>query len=278
MSGKIINIEDIIPVGSATLFLLMSLWKEYPDAFTLYFRYAVQMRLQNNRMTKSTDKFMENAMGWGHSRFIKAKKLLKDAGLIEVTPIKNDEGKVTEWAVKVLTVTEFNPDVTNCESNWGERWKAKPQKYRKPEVSNSTSIDSLPLNIGNIKEEIISNIKENKEKDNFWNSRDVIVWVIDAIRASGKMYSKWEEIFAFQLMKDSQFIEVCKEYWCIKDCVDDIMRYALADGFWCDKLNWIKGFRYNWGKIYNQMKTNWKIKKRLNKQSEEDFLSILNSV
>ena len=99
-----LNVNDIIPI-TADVYSSLIQEKNGGDCMMLYIRFIMQMRMQNNTLTRSTDSFMMTAMGWGDARYRNAKNPLKELGLIKTTPIRGEDGCINEWGVEVMACT-----------------------------------------------------------------------------------------------------------------------------------------------------------------------------
>ena len=77
------------------------LWKLGADAYLLYSFYYRVAKFQRNRQPWANNEFTMKGLGWGKDRLKKAKGLLRDNGFIEDETIKNEDGKVSKWVIKL---------------------------------------------------------------------------------------------------------------------------------------------------------------------------------
>lgn len=71
-------------------------WKNWPDAFALYFKLMKQARIQETNQTFTLNQFLKNFFWWGHERLTKAKNTLKRLWLIDDVLIRAIDGKL-QW-------------------------------------------------------------------------------------------------------------------------------------------------------------------------------------
>lgn len=83
--------EDITLTHTPTSFKLL---QESPDAFTLYHFYCYTASWQQSQSIKATTRFASKGLGWGKNRLYKAKKILKDFGIIQDVQRRDKEGKI----------------------------------------------------------------------------------------------------------------------------------------------------------------------------------------
>lgn len=103
------DIDQIVSTTHHTVDMLLQ-YKNWPDALALYFRYIKQRKMQDNVNTYSTDVFMRKAMWWWKDRFQKAKKILRDLGMIETNSTTDENWKIIGWYVKVNFMITRTPD------------------------------------------------------------------------------------------------------------------------------------------------------------------------
>ena len=129
------NIDQIVSTTHHTVNKLL-LYKNWPNALALYFRYIQQRKMQENNQTLSVDSFMIQAMWWSKDKFYKAKKILCDNWLIEVIKKNDKYGKITWWYIKVNFVIQ-SPTIQETQS------------LEKPE-SGKTETNTLVENINTL--------------------------------------------------------------------------------------------------------------------------------
>lgn len=71
-------------------------WKNWPDAFALYFKLMKQARIQETNQTFTLNQFLKNFFWWGHERLAKAKNTLKKLWLVDDVLIRAENGKL-QW-------------------------------------------------------------------------------------------------------------------------------------------------------------------------------------
>lgn len=76
-------------------------WKNWPDAFALYFRLMKQARMQQTNQTWSLNEFLQKSMWWWRDRLQKAKKVLNDLWLIDYVQLREDGGKFWTQFIRV---------------------------------------------------------------------------------------------------------------------------------------------------------------------------------
>jgi hypothetical protein len=76
-------------------------WKNWPDAFALYFKLMKQARIQQTNQTYTLNEFLRNWMGRWADRLRNAKNILKRLGLVDDINIQDEKGKITWHYVRV---------------------------------------------------------------------------------------------------------------------------------------------------------------------------------
>ena len=77
------------------------LWDLGPDAYLLYSFYYKAAKFQKNKQPWANNAFAMKGLAWGKDRFKKAKSLLRDNGFLEDLPIRESDGKIQKWVVKL---------------------------------------------------------------------------------------------------------------------------------------------------------------------------------
>lgn len=81
------------------------------DLVALWVFYAYTCRWQNVNQAYATSNFVMKALGWGDVRFQKAKKTLRDMGLIQDVRQTDQTGRVVGWYVKVFHLAKATPPI-----------------------------------------------------------------------------------------------------------------------------------------------------------------------
>lgn len=158
-----INVYENMVVNIHTIHKLME-YKKWGDALLLWFRYYEQRNIQWQQNTFSTDEFMIKWMWWSKDRFIVAKKILKECGMIDIINVRdNKTHQSIWWFVKVnytfnpqsvrthniiMEVSKSSLDHQNPEiPDWGKPGsKIQPNyninNYRQPEIPFTESRDN----------------------------------------------------------------------------------------------------------------------------------------
>lgn len=76
-------------------------WKNWPDAFALYFRLMKQARIQQTNQTWSLNEFLQKSMGRWKDRLQNAKKVLNDLWLIDYVQLREWGGKFWTQFIRV---------------------------------------------------------------------------------------------------------------------------------------------------------------------------------
>lgn len=271
--------NEILSTTSITLINLLK-YKNGWDCLALYFRYQLQVRLQENSTTYSTDTFMEKAMGWGKLRLYNAKKILVDEWLISHVIRRGEDGRVSGHYIKInfLIRSQSNHTPTSPESG------STPHVV---EVETNT----LEKNIINTKEKKINTSTENKETIPKVTRKTIprtsVDELINSFKESLKVkdysYSNIKERqFAANLIRNREWNDLLLSTWLEpRLLVEFIMGYANADTFWSGKITSLMTFYYKFPLLINQMKTKG-IYKPLNREDEEkrkrDALEFYNSL
>ena len=83
-------------------------WKNWPDAFALYFKLMKQARIQQTNQTYTLNEFLRNWMGRWADRLRNAKNILKNLGLVDDINIQDEKGKITWHYVRVNYLIDEN--------------------------------------------------------------------------------------------------------------------------------------------------------------------------
>jgi hypothetical protein len=65
------------------------------DAMTLYVFYCMKSKREGNTSIKATDSYCMSGLSWGKDRFTRAKKILRDEGIIETVTRRDENNKIT---------------------------------------------------------------------------------------------------------------------------------------------------------------------------------------
>lgn len=99
--------EEIIMVTTETIHKLFS-YENGSDVVALYMFYHKQCKMQGTNQSFSTGDFVKKGMKWGNVRFLSAKAILKELGLIEDIVKRDDKGQVEGWYVKLNFIRSLN--------------------------------------------------------------------------------------------------------------------------------------------------------------------------
>jgi len=95
--------NDLLIMNIATV---DRLWDKSPDAYTLYSFYYKTAKWQKTNQIKANDVYLKKCLKWGIDRISKAKKELKDLGLVTLVQSKKN-GRIDGWYIKIeYMVTE----------------------------------------------------------------------------------------------------------------------------------------------------------------------------
>lgn len=92
--------EQITVVSTSTLHEIFKT-KYGADAIALYMFYYYTAKWQKTNQPRATNNFCMKGLNWGKARFKRAKKILRDCDLIEDISIKDKEGKISGWYIKI---------------------------------------------------------------------------------------------------------------------------------------------------------------------------------
>lgn len=147
--------DELIWLTVSKYALFMSYGKIGIDAKALYEHYQFTCIMQKTNTVWAAGKYCRQGLDWGRDRFEKAKKLLLDLGMIEISQERFDSGKFGKIFIKVkMKKVELEP----CDL---DRMPEKPQAVET--ASGQTAPNALTNNI---------NALTKKEIFIFWNSKD----------------------------------------------------------------------------------------------------------
>lgn len=159
-----INVYENMVVNIHTIHKLME-YKKWGDALLLWFRYYEQRNIQWQQNTFSTDEFMMKWMWRSKDRFIVAKKILKECGMIDVINVRDDKTHQSIWWFVKVNYT-FNPQSVRTHNIIMEVSKSSldHQNPENPDWGKSGSKIQPNYNINNYRHpEIIENPLLNSE-------------------------------------------------------------------------------------------------------------------
>lgn len=92
--------EQLTIVSTKTLHELFQM-EHGNEAIALYMFYYYTAKWQKTNQPKATESYCRKGLGWGKTRFRRAKKNLEKVGLIETVRAKNSEGEFTGYYIKL---------------------------------------------------------------------------------------------------------------------------------------------------------------------------------
>jgi len=98
----VLDANELFWVTSYTYDRIMEVgWKNWPDAFALYFKLMKQARIQQTNQTYSLNEFLKKWLWRGDERLKNAKNILKGLGLVDDITIRNEKWKITWHYIRV---------------------------------------------------------------------------------------------------------------------------------------------------------------------------------
>lgn len=98
----VLDANELFWITSYTYDRIMEVWwKQWPDAFALYFKLMKQARIQQTNQTYSSNSFLKDGMWWWTDRLRKAKNILKNLWLVDDVNIQDKKWKIIGHYVRV---------------------------------------------------------------------------------------------------------------------------------------------------------------------------------
>lgn len=240
--------------------------KDGENLVALWIRYARQARMQSSEETKSYDGFMREQMGWGEEKFKKAKRALKELGLIETSRTSGGD-----WVTKVYG------EIPTEDSMETHRLETHPLAENQP-VGNQPVIDTIVYN----KEK--KDKRDKKEDDGKEEEKKEISRIIhsfyNVLIEEGIPRKKEANEFVWvtavrSLLKNGDFLRASSSVGTPEELLVLLTRYGVKDGFWADKVSCLTGICRHWPTIYTQAKAKSFIKPKAKKISEDELRDLI---
>lgn len=161
-------------------------WKNWPDAFALYFRLMKQARIQQTNQTWSLNEFLQKSMGRWKDRLQNAKRVLNDLWLIDYVQLREWGGKfwtqfirvnylIDEQKVRTNSITydlmvdqltkipaDDKTETNALNTKIGNAWNTKPKK-------KNAEIPSI--------DELVEAYREDERINEAFLEEDIIEWL-----------------------------------------------------------------------------------------------------
>lgn len=241
-------------------------WKNWPDAFALYFRLMQQARIQQTNQTLSNNQFLMKAMGRGQDRLTKANKILKELWLIDRVQATR-WGKIVGVYVRVnflidedkvrtsYTTYNINLDeiwVQDEEVSWiGENliqekldsgktitnawsikdinaWSIKEKELLLHKDSKAEILEETPLLSIDIEEEKEKS-SAKKEKEVVYNEYDFVDEFIDKNNWTIQYLLNKDKDY---IKKQSKYVDKLIKQWYDIETIKTVLNFIKQDDFW----------------------------------------------
>lgn len=98
----VLDANELFWVTSYTYDRIMEIgWKNWPDAFALYFKLMKQARIQQTNQTYSLNEFLKKWLWRWDERLKKAKDILKSLWLVDDLNVRNEKWKIMWHYIRV---------------------------------------------------------------------------------------------------------------------------------------------------------------------------------
>jgi hypothetical protein len=98
----VLDANELFWITSYTYDRIMEVWwKQWPDAFALYFKLMKQARIQQTNQTYSLNSFLKDGMWWWTDRLRNAKNILKNLWLVDDVNLQDEKWKIIAHYVRV---------------------------------------------------------------------------------------------------------------------------------------------------------------------------------
>ena len=98
----VLDANELFWITSYTYDRIMEVWwKQWPDAFALYFKLMKQARIQQTNQTYTLNSFLKDGMWWWTDRLRNAKNILKNLWLVDDVNVQDKKWKIIGHYVRV---------------------------------------------------------------------------------------------------------------------------------------------------------------------------------
>lgn len=126
--------EELLIVNKKTIEALFKL-DDALECVALYMFYYKTAKWQKTNQIKATDEYAKKVLKIGKSKLIKAKKTLKENGLIDIVQ-KRENNKISGWYIKVSYIVQKR-DIKDVKVLVQEDLSKKSQNEQVPECTSS---------------------------------------------------------------------------------------------------------------------------------------------
>lgn len=191
MSSVQNELENEIIITTYTTARRILATKDGGDAFALYHFYAYTATRQRTNSVKATDTFCMNGLGWGKTRFYRAKKILQELGVVEQVD-RHVDGRFQGHyiLIKYLQGNYYSPENRRVEKQ--ESVKTETNTNKENRNTNKKNINAVTPDAKNVTEEYLI------ELNSLFPSIDVgYEWekAQDYVKGSGKRYKDMRAFF-----------------------------------------------------------------------------------
>lgn len=168
----VLDANELFWVTSYTYDRIMEVgWKNWPDAFALYFKLMKQARIQQTNQTYSLNEFLKKWLWRWDERLKKAKDILKSLWLVDDLNVRNEKWKIMWHYIRVNYLINEEKIRTsgityNLSTNGVSPGVDETQNRITP-TSGQTDANALStkwINALNTKEQKIQKLSENLQR------------------------------------------------------------------------------------------------------------------
>jgi len=200
----------------------------YPDALALFVFYKLTAKRQNNTSIYCTGSFVMNGLKWGEDRFRKAKKVLRELGVIEDKKTTGEDGKIKKWYIILKTTPPKN-------QGGGE---TRGVDFTPP----NTNLNNINTNNNNINTKKVAFLEDSEEMQ-------LALYLFNKIKNNNRYvkepkYQEWAKHIDYMIRIDK----------ITKDEVRMMIDWCQNDTFWKANILSTKKLREKFPTMYGQAK------------------------
>lgn len=261
----VLDANELFWITSYTYDRIMEVWwKQWPDAFALYFKLMKQARIQQTNQTYSLNSFLKDGMWWWTDRLRNAKNILKNLWLVDDVNLQDEKWKIIGHYVRVNYLIDEEKVRTagvtyNVSTCW--LWPQMDENHQwTPATCGQTATNALNTKIGNALNTKIENISSKEETEQSSSITKDINNLINELKQECDSlwiaYDKTKERqFAKHILSAKEYGGFCEKIWMWRqEFASNILKASVLINFWKWACAWPMRIYQNYSEVYNKTK------------------------